>query len=154
MNLYSKFILLNFWDDRKIIFFYNKHKNYLQFRSGCIQEMSDKRKLLFGGSRYFCPIKVIILEKLEPFSMTCEDKSSSVTDISSSGNRSVWSFISFEAGHCFAISQNSDKLQASSGKAMRPLLPSCFSTSGYRKPLLRPSWINCEDPSKISSLIC
>ena len=122
--------------------------------------MSDKRKLLFGGSRYFCPIKLIILEKLALFSMTCDDKSSSVTDISSSVNGSVC--VSSREGKCFAISHNSDKLQASRGKGARPLFPCwvstlfpCWvSTMGQRTPLLRPSWINCEDSPKISSLIC
>lgn len=132
----------------------NKHNNYLQFRSGCIQEMSDKRKLLFGGSRYFCPIKVIIFVKLEVFSTTRENKSCSVTEASSSINCNVWSSISFREGKCLAISHNSDKLQVSSGNVIGSLHLFRFSEHEWRKPLVRPSWINCEDPSKISPLIC
>lgn len=116
--------------------------------------MSDKRKLLFGGTRYFCPIKVIIFVKLELFSTIRENKSCSVTDISSSINCNAWSSISFREGKCFAIAHNSDKLQVSSGKVMDSLHFFHFSESGWRKPLLRPSWINFEEPSKISSLIC
>lgn len=116
--------------------------------------MSDKRKLLFGGTRYFCPIKVIIFVKLELFSTTRENKSCSVTDTSSPINCNAWSSISFREGKCFAIAHNSDKLQVSSGKVMGSLHLSQFSESGWRKPLLRPSWINSEEPSKISPLIC
>ena len=88
LNLHSKFKLLTSEMTEKISFSETNIK-LLTVQKWLHTKLSDKRKLLFAGSRYFCPIKISILEKLELFSMTCEDKSSSITDISSSVNGSV-----------------------------------------------------------------
>lgn len=121
---------------------------YLQSRSGCIQEMSDKRKLLLGGNRYFCPINVTILARAVAFSMIQETGTCSGTEMSSF----VMDTASFTEENCFAISHNSAKPLSLCPKTW-VLGTICSEELNWRKPLLSPSWTKILVPSEITPLI-
>lgn len=126
---------------------------YLQFKSGCIQEISDKRKLVWGGNKYLCPINVINFVSFVTFSVTQESWTCSCTDASSFILNTALCSISFTNENCFAISHNSAKLKSLSF-VTRVLEQTGLAEHGWRKPLLSPSWTKLLVPSNINCFIC